>query len=242
VALSTGQWSSDPNARESRGTIVGTVSGVMASSHSTAYACRMTRETHWNQVYDTKPTDGVSWYQPTPERSLEYIRRYAARQQRVLDAGGGASLLVDSLLDHSYLRPIVLDVSSSALGRAQARLLERAALVDWVVADLTQSPALPAVDLWHDRAVLHFLTDPADQLAYAQLVTRTLRPNGHVVLATFALDGPERCSGLPVQRHDAQSLSRLLGSPFELREESRELHRTPSGGEQKFIWAVFSRT
>lgn len=201
----------------------------------------MDPQAHWNQVYTTKAPTGVSWYQRSPERSLALIRKHAQPSQRVIDVGGGASSLVDALLDAGYQRPLVLDVAVAALAHARQRLGARAAEVEWVVADLTQAPVLPPVDLWHDRAVLHFLTDPADQAAYAALVTRSLRPGGAIVAATFALDGPERCSGLPVQRHDGASVARLLGAGFEPIEEEREVHVTPGGVEQRFAWTVLRR-
>lgn len=201
----------------------------------------MDRVAHWNRVYDTKAPEAVSWFQRSPERSLEHIRKLAAPSASVIDVGGGASRLVDALLEAGFERPIVLDVSASALTHAQRRLGSRANLVEWVVADVTRAPTLPAVDLWHDRAVLHFLTDPADQGAYSDLAARTVRAGGHLVIATFAVDGPERCSGLPVQRHDGVSLRRLLGGDFELAEEEREAHVTPGGTEQRFFWSVFRR-
>jgi SAM-dependent methyltransferase len=201
----------------------------------------MDREAHWNRVYETKRPDAVSWYQRSPEKSLACIRKLTSVSQRIIDVGGGASGLVDALLDAGYERPIVLDVSASGLEHAERRLGPRAGLVEWIVADVAKVSALPPVDLWHDRAVLHFLTDPADQAAYAVLAARTVRPRGHVVLATFAPDGPEKCSGLPVQRHDGASAARLLGADFELVDEEREVHVTPGGSEQRFSWTVFSR-
>jgi SAM-dependent methyltransferase len=201
----------------------------------------MDREAHWNRVYETKQPNAVSWYQRSPDKSLAYIRKLTNVTQKIIDVGGGASVLVDALLDAGYERPIVLDVSAAGLERAKNRLGSRATLVEWLVADVTTAPALPPVDLWHDRAVLHFLTEPADQAAYAALAGRTVRPGGHVVLATFAPDGPEKCSGLSVQRHDGASVARLLGPSFDLSEEDREVHLTPSGGEQRFSWVVLRR-
>lgn len=201
----------------------------------------MDRVSHWNRVYETKPADTVSWYQRDPVRSAAYITKYTEPSQTVIDVGAGASHLVDALLDIGYRNLIVLDVSSAALDLAKARLGSRADLVQWVVADVTKQPKLPQADLWHDRAVLHFLTETEDQAAYRDLVTSTVVPSGHLVLATFALDGPERCSGLAVQRHNAASLGKLLGSEFELLSEEGEVHVTPSGTEQRFCWTVFRR-
>ena len=201
----------------------------------------MDRESHWNRVYETKPADTVSWYQRIPERSVSYIRKFAEPSQTVIDVGAGASLLVDGLLDIGYENLIVLDVSAVGLEVAKARLSSRSGLVRWIVADVTKKPTLPQADLWHDRAVLHFLTEAEEQNAYRELVTDVVNPSGHLVLATFAPDGPERCSGLPVQRHDGVSLTKLLGAEFELLHEDRESHVTPAGNEQRFCWTVFRR-
>ena len=201
----------------------------------------MDRESHWNGVYQAKPAETVSWYQRNPERSVSLIRKYAEPSQTVIDVGAGASLLVDALLDIGYENLTVLDVSAVGLDVAKARLGSRSELVQWIVADVTKKPVLPPTDLWHDRAVLHFLTETDDQNAYQELVTSAVTPSGHLVLATFAPDGPERCSGLSVQRHDGASLSKLLGPKFELLHEEREIHVTPAGAEQRFCWTVFRR-
>jgi SAM-dependent methyltransferase len=201
----------------------------------------MDRQSHWNRVYETKAPDTVSWYERYPNRSLAYIQKYATVTQRVMDVGAGASPLAGALLDLGYADPVALDVSAAGLERAEARLGERATHVTWIVADITRAPDLPPVDLWHDRAVLHFLTDEADQKAYAQLAARTVTRDGHLVVATFAPDGPERCSGLLVHRYDGSSLAKLFESAFELLEEAREVHVTPTGAEQRFTWTVFRR-
>jgi SAM-dependent methyltransferase len=198
----------------------------------------MDAESHWNQVYRSKSPDDVSWYQLRPATSLRIIEKYAGPSFRILDIGAGASTLVDALLDARYPRPVLLDISAAALDHTRLRLGARASLVDWVVGDVTKEPALPVVDLWHDRAVLHFLIESADQESYARLASRTVRPGGHVVIATFAPDGPERCSGLRVCRHDGRSVAALLGPGFELLEEERETHRTPAGMEQRFCWSI----
>jgi len=201
----------------------------------------MERADYWDNVYQAKRPDAVSWYQRSPERSLAWARKLVVPSQRIIDIGGGASGFVDALLGAEYERPCVLDVSASGLSHARARLGARAALVDWIVADITKCPVLAPVALWHDRAVLHFLTEPTEQQAYANLAADTILPGGHIVLATFAPDGPERCSGLDVQRHDGASIAQLLGSKFELLEEEREFHVTPNGGEQRFAWIVARR-
>jgi len=201
----------------------------------------MGTESHWDLVYRSRKPDEVSWYQVYPEPSMRFIRRLCSPPARVIDVGAGASVLVDALLDAGYPRPVVLDVSAAGLEHARRRLGERAGLVDWVVGDVTREPALPEVDLWHDRAVLHFLTELADQRAYARLAAKTVRRGGHAVIATFAPDGPERCSGLPVRRYDGRGVASLLGPDFELLEEERHAHRTPSGAEQRFCWSILRR-
>lgn len=201
----------------------------------------MDRQAYWDRIYDTKAATAVSWYKPSPQVSMSLIRGRVPADGRVIDVGGGTSNLVEALLQAGYREPIVLDVSNSAVKNTMKRLGPHAALVHWIVADVTQAPTLPPVDLWHDRAVLHFLTDPADQQAYARLASRTIVPGGHAVIATFAPDGPERCSGLPVQRHDAVDVVRLLGHEFELVEELREMHVTPAGAQQSFQWTVCRR-
>jgi SAM-dependent methyltransferase len=213
----------------------------MHSPSGSAILIVMDRRAHWDQVYQSKKPTEVSWYQPSTERSLFFVHRLGNAQARIIDIGAGASRLVDALLDAGYPSPILLDISAAAFEHTKARLGSRAPLVEWSVADVTRDPQLPTVDVWHDRAVLHFLTEAPAQQAYARLAARTVRSGGHAIIATFAPDGPERCSGLPVTRHDGQSVSALLGPDFELLEEEREIHRTPSAAEQRFCWSILRR-
>jgi len=155
--------------------------------------------------------------------------------------GGGASVLVDRLLDLPFGEIVVLDISETALGKARARLGERAGRVRWVVADVTESPELGSFDVWHDRAVFHFLTDPTDRRSYIELARKTVPEGGHLVIATFADDGPEQCSNLDVRRYNARSLASELGDGFTLVREARETHLTPGGKPQQFTFAVFER-
>jgi SAM-dependent methyltransferase len=201
----------------------------------------MNSEAHWTKVYETRTPDRLSWYQRSPERSIAFIRKLTSPSMRVIDVGGGASSLVDALLELGYERPLVLDVSAVALARAKERLGARSELVDWRVANILSQPVLPQVDLWHDRAVFHFLTNAAEQATYASLAAHCVRTGGHLVLATFAPDGPEKCSGLPVQRHDGVSLERSFDKAFELVAEEREVHLTPAGAEQRFTWVALRR-
>lgn len=193
---------------------------------------------HWENVYATKAPTEVSWYQPHPALSLELIRATGiALGEPIIDVGGGASTLVDDLLDAGYENISVLDISAKALETAQARLGERAARVKWIEADVTQTE-LPAQHfaVWHDRAVFHFLTDPIARWRYVDAVRDAVKPGGHVIVASFATDGPEMCSGLVVQRYDAEKMRAEFGDAFKLISSQRESHQTPWGSEQKFIY------
>jgi len=198
---------------------------------------------HWEQRYATRAVDQVSWYQAQPSVSLRLIEQTGLRlEARLIGVGGGASTLAAYLLERGYRHLTVLDVSGAALQAAQARLGARAARVTWQQADIREVE-LPAAtyDLWHDRALLHFLTDPADQQRYVRLLARALRPDGHVILAAFAPEGPPRCSGLEVQRYDTVRLQGLLGPAFHLRETVRETHLAPGGVAQAFMYAWLQR-
>ncbi len=201
------------------------------------------RQAHWQAVYSTKGEREVSWFQETPAISLELIHATGAgRDAAHIDIGGGASRLVDALLAEAYRSVTVLDVSEEALAVARARLGPRAASVDWIAADVTAWTPPRTFDLWHDRAAFHFLTAPHDRAAYAERVRKAVAAGGHVIIATFATDGPERCSGLPVVRHDAASIGAVLGPAFALVETRRHDHVTPGGNVQKFQFSLFRRT
>lgn len=198
------------------------------------------RAAHWEQVYTTKPETAVSWYQDQPEPSLSWIEAVVpARQGRIIDVGGGASVLVDHLLAREPERLTVLDLSATALARARARLGVPGDRIDWRAADVTQATDLGPYDLWHDRAVFHFLTDPDDRRRYVEQARRAIVPDGHLLIATFAPDGPGRCSNLPVRRYDAEALSQQFGPDFRLVRQARVEHTTPSGGRQPFVFAQF---
>jgi SAM-dependent methyltransferase len=193
---------------------------------------------HWEKVYATKPTDAVSWFQPHAEQSLRLIRGTGVpRSGAIIDVGGGASTLVDDLLADGYQALTVLDLSAAALQAAQQRLGPRAPGVQWVEANITTAD-LPAqaYDIWHDRAVFHFLTDPAARHAYVDSVLRSVKPGGHVIVATFDEDGPTQCSGLPVMRYSADALHAEFGAPFTLLSHEKEEHHTPFGAVQKFVY------
>jgi SAM-dependent methyltransferase len=193
---------------------------------------------HWETVYSSKPSDAVSWYQPHADRSLQLIQATGlGPQTKVIDVGGGASTLVDDLLLHGYQDVSVMDLSASALAVARARQAPMEARVQWLVADVTTAE-LPAhaFDVWHDRAVFHFLTRAEDRRAYVAQVLRSVKPGGHVIVATFADDGPLQCSGLPVMRYAPEGLHAEFGEPFTLVAHQREAHTTPFGTVQQFVY------
>jgi SAM-dependent methyltransferase len=193
------------------------------------------RKQHWEQVYTSKSSLEVSWYQPEPRLSLELIHRSGiGRDAPIIDVGGGASLLVDRLQADGYMQLAVLDISGAALATARQRLGPKAAGIEWYEADVTQFTAPHAFALWHDRAVFHFLTAAEDRRRYVEVLKRTLTPDGHVVIAAFAIGGPTRCSGLEIVQYNAAKLLAELGPDFRLEEELSETHRTPAGKDQKF--------
>ena len=201
----------------------------------------MDRKAHWETVYGTKRPDQVSWYQREATLSLTLIRRAVPDvAARIIDVGAGASTLVDGLLAAGYSHVTVLDVSRAALEQARARLVHAASKVQWIEADVLAAPLQDAAyDLWHDRAVFHFLTDVKDRAAYVAQMRRALRPRGYVLIATFAEDGPDRCSGLPVCRYSVTALHREIGDAFRLVDTVREQHLTPAGFSQSFVYGVF---
>jgi trans-aconitate methyltransferase len=197
---------------------------------------------HWETIYQTKSDTGLSWYQPEPRLSLELITSVApAPHRRILDVGGGTSTLVDKLLSLPFARLAVLDISQTALSKTRSRLGNRAAQVEWIAADITEVNDLGAFDVWHDRAVFHFLTKAADREHYVELARKSLAPGGHIIIATFADDGPTHCSGLEVRRYNAQTMAAELGQDFALVREAGETHTTPSGTSQAFFYGVFRR-
>jgi len=200
------------------------------------------RQAHWQNVYRTKAEGEVSWSQPSPEPSLGLIEKFApARYAAIVDIGGGASRLVDALRERGYRHLTVLDLSEAALQSARERLGTQAASVQWVAADVTKWRPPQVFDIWHDRAAFHFLVDPRDRDAYIARLHRGVKSGGHVIIATFALDGPEKCSGLPVQRYDHVALGKALGPAFALAHHQPHHHVTPWGAAQSFQFSVFRR-
>jgi len=199
-------------------------------------------QVHWDSVYSQKREQEVSWFQESPEPSLDLIVRAGATpQSAIIDVGGGASRLVDVLVSRGFSNLSVLDLSEAALATARARLGERAGNVRWIAADVTTWQADAAYDIWHDRAAFHFLTEPEAQRAYVERLKLALRHGGHAIIATFALDGPEKCSGLPVARHSAKTIGALLGAEFTQVDTLRHEHTTPWGSVQKFQFSTFVR-
>jgi 2-polyprenyl-3-methyl-5-hydroxy-6-metoxy-1,4-benzoquinol methylase len=203
----------------------------------------MDTQEHWEKVYGTKASDRVSWFRPHLDLSLSLIERAAPDwSASIIDVGGGASTLVDDLLRRGYRNITVLDVSQTAIDVAKARLGAGFTSVSWLCADITQTTLpMQAYDVWHDRAVFHFLTRPEERRAYVQNVMRAVRVGGHVIVSTFGPEGPEKCSGLEVMRYDAESLHEEFGRRFRLLESSKELHNTPFGTVQQFLYCYCRR-
>jgi len=199
------------------------------------------RQQHWDAVYETKAEDDVSWFEQKPQLSLELLAEAGlGPEQSAVDIGGGASRLVDELVGMGQAHVTVLDLSAAALETARTRL-PHAGNVDWVVRDVTAWRPERRYDLWHDRAAFHFLTAPEAQASYVSVLAHALVPGGRAIIGTFAPDGPEKCSGLPVARHDAESLAAVLGPAFRLIATRRHDHITPWGAVQKFQFSTFEK-
>lgn len=208
--------------------------GAKAAKHT------VNRQEHWNRVYRTKGPGGVSWYQLRPELSLELIEASGVgKNAGIIDVGGGASSLVDCLLVAGYTQLAVLDWSDAALSRSRERLDDKAGAVEWYEADVKSFTPPHRFGLWHDRAVFHFLTAAEDRRAYVATLRRTLQPGGAVIIATFAPDGPPKCSGLEVVRYDEGAIVAELGPEFHLQDARREVHQTPWHVEQPFNYFRF---
>ncbi len=200
----------------------------------------MNTKAHWEAVYRAKAPEAVSWYRPHLERSLALIEHSGDPFASVIDIGGGQSTLVDDLLARGFHNLTILDISEAALEVTKQRLGEKARHIRWIAGDVTQIE-LPAhtYDIWHDRAAFHFLTSEMQRAAYVQQAIRAIRPGGHLILGTFAVNGPSRCNGLEVIRYSAESLAQELGEHFRLVERAEEMHHTPNGVTQPFTYARF---
>jgi len=201
------------------------------------------RKTYWEQIHQNRPAEEASWFQPKPTLSLELIGQcHLAPEDSIIDVGGGASRLVDHLVEAGYRSITVLDIAGSALALARARLGETAQQIDWLEADATDFQLPHQVHLWHDRAVFHFLIQAKDRHRYLANVKRTLLPGGHLIIAAFAPEGPKQCSGLDIVQYDSRKISAELGHAFELQQTRQETHRTPDGTEQQFNYFLLRFT
>jgi 2-polyprenyl-3-methyl-5-hydroxy-6-metoxy-1,4-benzoquinol methylase len=199
----------------------------------------MERQQHWEKIYTSKAATNVSWFRPHLETSLALIERAAHgnRDAAIIDVGGGASTLVDDLIQRGYTNITVVDIAEAALDAARLRLGQAGAIVQWIRADVTEAlPSAQRYDIWHDRAVFHFLTDAEARRAYVRNVGRSVKEKGHVAVSTFGPEGPTKCSGLDVVRYDADSLHDEFGPRFRLLESTEEIHQTPFGTAQQFLY------
>jgi len=200
------------------------------------------RTSHWESVYSTKTETDVSWFQESPGISIEIIDAlWGGKPADFIDVGGGASRLADALVVHPGFKVTVLDLSQAALDAARQRIGANAADISWIVADITRWQPADQFDIWHDRAALHFLTNADDREKYVRTLGSALRIGGVAIIGTFAPDGPEKCSGLPVMRHDSASLAAMFGDAFELIDSQPHEHQTPWGSVQKFQFSSFRR-
>jgi 2-polyprenyl-3-methyl-5-hydroxy-6-metoxy-1,4-benzoquinol methylase len=200
------------------------------------------RASHWEAAYTDKSAEQQSWYQQEPAPSIEAIRQIGGNAgDSLIDVGAGSSPVVLSLANRGWHDLTALDISSTALDRARAAAGENSQRISWINADITAWQPSRTYDIWHDRAVFHFLTEPEDRARYKAALMAGLKPGGHLIIATFAQDGPEKCSGLPVQRYDAAGMAAELGNSFAFISEWRELHRTPFDTQQSFQWCILRR-
>jgi len=202
----------------------------------------MDRKRHWEEVYRTTAAEELGWYQAHPTMSLNLIESTGVQKTaNLIDVGGGDSTLVEHLLDQGFEHLTVLDISSTAMERAKARLGARALQVTWIEADITDFRSSKTYEVWHDRAVFHFLTNEEDREQYRETMNNVVSPQGHAIIATFAYEAPPTCSGLPVVRYSPQFLALAIGKNFDLIESFEELHHTPGGHKQPFVYCRFTR-
>jgi SAM-dependent methyltransferase len=215
----------------------------MQMSSVTSYWTVMQTKTHWESVYAARTPEEMSWYRPHLDTSLALIERVApSHSAAVIDVGGGASTLTDDLVRRGYTKVTVLDISETALRAAKERLGPIAAQIQWLTADVCEAD-LPSeyYDLWHDRAVFHFLTLPEQRVSYVTRAAASVKKNGHLIVSTFGPEGPTRCSGLDTTHYDAAALESEFGSQFRLADSQIEWHATPSGGKQQLLYCLFER-
>jgi ubiquinone/menaquinone biosynthesis C-methylase UbiE len=203
----------------------------------------MSEKGHWENIYQTKPSNEVSWYSPRLYKSLELVQGLAlSKHAAIIDIGGGASTLPDDLLKQGFTDVTVLDISACALKLSKERLADKAAQITWLETDVATAQLTPNhYDLWHDRAVFHFLTNAADRKSYVDTLKRSLRPGGHVLIATFGPGGPLKCSGLEIVRYSDKSLEKELGDAFSLKKNFLDTHKTPFNTTQEFLYCLFQK-
>jgi len=200
------------------------------------------RKKHWEQIYQTKQLSEVSWYQPTPDTSLKFFEQFnIPKEAKIIDVGGGDSLLVDHLLERGYENITVLDISESALARAKLRLGERASLVKWIIADAATFKPTGQYDFWHDRAAFHFLTQEDEIGDYINTVQQSITPSGILVIGTFSEQGPKKCSGIEIKQYSETSMTERLKDFFEKIECITVEHKTPFDTIQQFVFCSFRR-
>ncbi len=204
----------------------------------------MSGKQHWQQVYSTKTTDQVGWYAPHLTTSVRWITDLNLDpDDPIIDVGGGASTLVDDLLDKGYRDISVLDLSDRAMSAVRERLGTSASQISWLLGDVTEIELpISHFKLWHDRALFHFLIEPEQQKKYRDKLLQALTPGGHFIIGVFELEAPPQCSGLPVQRYNVEKLNAIFGTEFNLKHHQNEIHQTPSGVEQKYLYCLFQRT
>ena len=198
-------------------------------------------KSHWENIYTEKLPQDVSWYQQEPIISLEIIQRFGDKNARIIDVGGGESVLVDRLLKEGYSNLAVLDISGKAIEYVKKRLSDQASKIEWFEKNITEFVPLHAYDIWHDRAVFHFLTDMKSRHLYVNVLKNAVKSGSHIIIATFAKDGPKKCSGLDIVQYDNPSIQHELGDEFILLDSQFESHITPAGKEQRFIYFIFQR-
>ena len=198
----------------------------------------MDKKQHWENRYTGTEPNNLTWYQPKPNQSLQWIHQYCQPQQALIDVGAGASTLTDHLLEDGYTNITLLDLSEQSLQQSRSRLGNKANKVKWITADITSWQPSQKYALWHDRAVFHFLTEAGDRTTYKQALAAGLQANGILIMATFAIGGPKKCSGLPIVQYNAKTLQTELGDQFQLLQSTQENHPTPAGNEQLFSWCV----
>lgn len=214
---------------------------LMDKSQLSSEKIELERVAHWENVYSSKQTTEVSWFEAEPTTSLSLLEQILPQGGRIIDVGGGASFLVDQLLSQGSWDITVLDIASTAIEHTRKRLGDTASKVSWICEDVTETNQLKKYDVWHDRAVFHFLTNPTDRQAYLKRLNESLNSGGYFVVATFAPDGPEKCSGLPVSRYSPEELVATIGCAFRIVTSSQHHHLTPTGKTQRFTLAVFQK-